>query len=402
MTFEKFLKASEKVPPAIVLHVAYACGLGIIRDLGRHGVPVLGADVSPKAMGFRSRYATGMVCPDPLADESAFLAWLEDLGRKLPQRAVLFPTHDQFIWPLSRHAERLSEWFIIPFSRWEAMEKLHDKRAQLEAAWRAGVDTPKTVFIDSAADLERGIAEIGFPAIFKPVESLAFKVRFRKHVLVIESAEELAEVYSKVDDCGTLMLQDIVQGDDAQLFTVGSYLNAESEPLAVFTGHKLRQHPRHFGYARFAVGLWDDELADAGLRLLKEMHYHGVSQVEFKRDTRDGKYRLMEINARHWMWHSLAAASGVNLSLAAYRDAIGKPFVAPRQKDGRCWSVALKDFSDGVREIRRKQIGTWELLSSYRGVRVDGVLSFTDPMPGLKAFGHMVRLHFKGEKPAAG
>ena len=59
--------------------------------------------------------------------------------------------------------------------------------------------------------------------------------------------------------------------------------------------------------------------------------------MEFKRDPRDGGYKLMEINARHWLWHSLAAACGVNLSYVAYRDAIGDPFVAPRQIDGRRW-----------------------------------------------------------------
>jgi len=121
-----------------------------------------------------------------------------------------------------------------------------------------------------------------------------------------------------------------------------------------------------------------------------------LKQMEVKRDPRDGRYRLMEINARHWMWHSLAAACGVNLSLAAYRDAIGQPFIAPRQKDGRKWSVAIKDFSDGVREVRRRELGVVEWLGSYRGLRVDGVLSLSDPLPGLKSLGRIVRRRLPG------
>src|SRR5674536_24669 len=108
------------------------------------------------------------------------------------------------------------------------------------------------------------------------------------------------------------MLQDIVPGGDEELYTLGSYLDAQSRPLAQFTGHKLRQHPPRFGHVSMAVSLWVPELAEAGLRLLHELGYHGVSQVEFKRDPRDGRYRLMEVNARHWMWHSLATACGVN------------------------------------------------------------------------------------------
>ncbi len=168
------------------------------------------------------------------------------------------------------------------------MQRLHDKREQLESAQRAGVDIPRTVFVDGDDDLARGAEEIGFPAIFKPVESLAFKTRFRRHVLEIGSRDELLRVYDKVRDCGTLMLQDIVPGGDEELYTLGSYLDAQSRPLAQFTGHKLRQHPPQFGHVSMAVSLWVPELAEAGLRLLHELGYHGVSQVEFKRDPRDG------------------------------------------------------------------------------------------------------------------
>ena len=259
------------------------------------------------------------------------MTYLERLGARLPQRAVLFPSHDEYIWPLSRHAERLAPWFIIPFSRWDVMQQVHDKRAQMEAACRSGVETPKTLFVSSAAELEEAAREVPFPAVLKPVDSLAFKLRFHRHILDVRDRTDLERVYNKVDDLGVLMLQERIPGGEDALHTVGSYLDAGSRPLAVFTGHKLRQYPHAGGSCLAGVSRWDDELAESGLRLLQELHFHGVSQVEFKRDPRDGRYRLMEVNARHWKWHSLAAVCGVNLSLAAYRDAIGRPLVAPRR-----------------------------------------------------------------------
>ena len=391
MRLDQFLKRAETTVPVLVFQVSLANGLGIIRDLVDFGVPSLALDHEPAAIGLRSRFAPGMVCPDPKEDEEAFLVFLEQLGRRLPQRAVLFPTHDEYIWPLSRSADRLAPWFIIPFSRWPEMRRLHDKKAQLEAAWKVGVDTPKTVFVDSRDDLERGMDEIGFPAIFKPVESLAFKVRFRRHVLEISSPDELRSTYERVTDCGTLMLQEVIPGGDEELWSLGSYLDAQSRPLALFTGHKLRQHPVRFGHVRMAVSRWDQGVADDGVRLLQELHYHGVSQVEFKRDPRDGSDRLMEINARHWMWHSLAAACGVNLSLAAYRDAIGRPYVARRQTDGRKWVVAITDVRDAQAEFRRGERDFLPWLKSYAGVVEDGVLSLRDPVPGLLATGRQVR-----------
>jgi len=382
MRLHKFLKAAEQRHPAVVLQVSWANGLDIIRDLAAADVPLLAVDANPRALGLHSRLAAGMVCPDPREDEEAFIVFLEQLGPRLPRRAVLFPTHDQYIWPISKNAPRLEPWYLIPFSRWATMQRLHDKREQLETAQRAGVDIPRTVFVDGDDDLARGADEIGFPAIFKPVESLAFKTRFRRHVLEIASRDELLQVYDKVRDCGTLMLQDIVPGGDEELYTLGSYLDDQSRPLAQFTGHKLRQHPPRFGHVSMAVSLWVPELAEAGLRLLHELGFHGVSQVEFKRDPRDGRYRLMEVNARHWMWHSLATACGVNLSLVAYSDAIGDPYVARRQTDGLKWVVSLTDARDAFSRWRKGDEKLVPWLKSYRGVTVDGLYSLRDPLPG--------------------
>jgi len=382
MRFERFLERAAAVHPAIVLQVSYACGLDIIRDLGRHGVPVAAMDPDPGALGLRSRYAAGLVCPDPLDDEEAFLVFLEDFGRSLPQPAVVFPSHDEYIWPLSRHAKRLEPSFIVPFSRWEIMRRVHDKRAQLEAAWSSGVDTPKTVFVESGEELAAAADEVRFPAVLKPVDSLAFKRRFRRHIIDVDSPAELRRVYDKVDDLGLLMLQERVPGGEDELWTVGSYLDAQSRPLAVFCGHKLRQYPHSGGSCLAGVSAWEQPLVDAALRLLRQLRFHGVSQVEFKRDPRDGRFCLMEVNARHWKWHGLATASGVNLSLAAYRDATREPYLAPRQTDGVKWIVANKDVPLAILEIARRERSAKEYLRSLRGTRMDGLHSLTDPLPG--------------------
>lgn len=392
MRFARFLELARTTPPAVVLQSSFANGLGVIRDLGREGVPVLALDPDRRALGFVSRYAAGVVVPDPALDEAEFVAGLEALGRELPQRAVVFPTHDEYVWAVSRHAERLEPLFRIPFSGWQTMCLVADKEEQLRAACRAGVDTPTTEFVRDAAELEEAASRTTFPAIFKPVESLAFKRRFGRPVLVVGSREELEDVYEGVSDCGTLMLQEIVPGGDDELYTVGSYLDAASRPLAVFTGRKLRQHPRTFGTCRFAESVWLPDLAEAAISLLAELRYHGVSQVEFKRDPRDGRFKLMEINARHWLWHSLAARCGVNLSLAAYRDAVGRPSASPAQTDGPRWILALKDTADSLLEIRHGELAAGAWLGSLPATRVDGVLALDDPVPGMINAGRWFRL----------
>ena len=152
-----------------------------------------------------------------------------------------------------------------------------------------GVDTPKTVFVDSAEDLERGVEEIGFPCIFKPVESLAFKTRFRRHVLEIGSADGAARGLRQ----GGRLRHAHAAGHRAgrrRGAVHARLVPRRAEPAARRSSPATSCASTRRGSATssMAVSKWVPELAEAGLRLLHELGYHGVSQVEFKRDPRDG------------------------------------------------------------------------------------------------------------------
>ena len=73
-------------PTAVVADVGWVNGLAAIRSLGRHGVRALAVDHRPWALGFRSRYATPVVAPDPGVDEDGFVAALARLGRDARRR----------------------------------------------------------------------------------------------------------------------------------------------------------------------------------------------------------------------------------------------------------------------------------------------------------------------------
>ena len=209
--------------------------------------------------------------------------------------------------------------------------------------------------------------------------------------LPITRREDLDRVYAGVRDCGTLMLQELVPGRDDQLYTLQVYMDHGSEPLAAFVRHKIRQHPRQFGECRFGESQWVPEVAEAGISLLRGIGYHGMAGIEFKRDARDGVLKFMEVNARHVSWHALATALGINFTLVAYQDAVGRPFKAPPQVDGPRWIWTAHDVPDSVREIARGELSPVEWLTSLRGTRVDGVLSLRDPAPGVFEIAQLVR-----------
>ena len=219
-------------------------------------------------------------------------------------------------------------------------------------------------------------------------------------VVLVPSAGDLPAAYEKAAVCGPLMLQEVVPGGDGELYCCCAYHDASSNPLGVFVGRKIRQHPPGYGEARLAESRWVDDVAEAGLRLLAELAYHGISQTEFKRDPRDGRLKLMEINARHWLFHPLATICGVELSHIAYSDALGRPLEAPRQRDGVRWLDAWHDTRDGLRELRRGDLRLRPWMASLRDVRVDAVCALDDPGPAvvsaLGAVGRRARFRWPG------
>lgn len=119
-----------------------------------------------------------------------------------------------------------------------------------------------------------------------------------------------------------VLLQEYVPGGDDELCTAGVFV-CEGGHLA-FTGRKVKQHPPGLGIASLAETVDEPGLIPGSVALLRELGHEGVSQVEYKRDHRDGSYRLMEANFRPWTWIGLATACCTNLPLAAHRWALGE------------------------------------------------------------------------------
>jgi D-aspartate ligase len=328
-------------PPAVVVDVGWVNGLAAIRSLGRAGAPVVALDHRPWALGFRSRYALPVVAPEAGADEAGFVARLAELGDALGRPAPIFPTHDVWLNAIARRQGELGERFLYPFPSWDVLSRIQNKRMQLEAAEAAGVHIPATGHPRSAEEALAFARDLGFPVLVKPADPIEFKRRHKRQAFRCANEAELETAYARAE-AHEPMVQELVPGGDDALYTLGSYLDATGRPLGVFSGRKLRQTPRLVGTCRVGEALWVQEVVDAGLRLLAAVGYRGISQVEFKRDPRDGRVKLMEINPRLFQWHGLAAACGVDLPRLAYEDLLGLES-GPASMNGRRrrWAITF-------------------------------------------------------------
>ncbi|MDX6646301.1 MAG: D-aspartate ligase [Miltoncostaeaceae bacterium] len=383
----------SETSPAVVLQASGPNALGIVRSLGRAGVPVVACDADPRALGLLSRYARAVRTADPLTEPDAFVDGLAELGRTLPARGVLFATHDEALAAIGPQEDRLAAWFARPWSPWPTLERVLDKGVQQDAARRIGFPVPATVDPRDGADLAAVARELRFPVILKPRYAPEFRRRFRTQAFEAATLEELRAAWERAAPYAPLV-SEVIPGGDELLWTLGSYRDADGRPLASFTGRKLRQWPPRFGTARSAESRWDPDLAARAHALLDALDYHGISQVEVKRDPRDGRDNLIEVNPRSWLWIGLATAAGVNVAHACYLDAIGAPRTwAPGHRDGLRWALLTKHLVASPRELARGQWGARAFLESIRPPLMDGVLDPRDPRPALA---HLRRLARRG------
>ncbi len=343
MTLEDRIKryVEGRRPAALVIDVGWVNGLAAIRALGRAGVPVLALDHRAGALGFRSRYALPVRTPDPAEDEEAFIDLLRQIGAALEQPAPVFATHDEPLNAVGRARESLGERFLYPFPPWDRLARIQTKRSQLEAAQAAGVEVPRTRHPRSAAEARAAGEELGYPVLVKPSSTEGFKRRFGRQAFRCENGEDVERAYADTEPFEP-MVQELIPGGDDTLYTVGSYLREGGEPLGVFSGRKLRQTPPGIGTCRVGEAVWVEEPVEAALSLLCGLQFNGISQVEFKRDVRDGSFKLMEVNPRLWQWHELASASGVDIPRIAYEDLLGEP-LPPASQNGRRkrWAITF-------------------------------------------------------------
>jgi predicted ATP-grasp superfamily ATP-dependent carboligase len=362
---------------AVVVEVAWVNGLAAIRSLGRKGLRVLAVDHRPFALGFRSRYAEPRLAPDPLDDEQGFVAALQALAAKTDDVLPIFPTHDEHLNTIARHADVLGERYRFPFPAWDVLERIQSKRHQLETAEAAGVPIPRTLYPGSAEEARAAGEEVGLPLVVKPSANVGFRRSHKRQLFRCETPAELERAYELAAPHEP-MVQELIPGGAEEMYTLGSYLDRDGQALGLFSGRKLSQTRGYMGSARAGEALWVEEVVEQGLALLRALDFHGISQVEVMRDPRDGKYKLLEVNPRLWQWHSLAAACGVDLPWIAYRDLVGDPLPPARMEgDGKRWAITLMAGSGHALE---------------RPPYVDAVFARDDPKPALVQLGrHALR-----------
>ncbi|MCL5291402.1 MAG: ATP-grasp domain-containing protein [Actinobacteria bacterium] len=373
-------------PGGVVLGGDYQ-GLGIVRSLARAGIPVIVADRELSISRF-SRYPAGFYRRPDWDDELGLVCFLLRLASEKGVAGwVLYPTDDGTVEVLSRNRGVLGRSYIVPTPEWDVVKHFCDKRVTYELATKLGVDIPRTYFPGDYWPL--ALLDIPYPAIVKPASRGRFYSALKKKALPVNDFKELVAAFrlaSSVIDHSELLVQEVIPGGSENQYSFAS-LCKDGDVLASLVARRTRQHPMDFGHASTYVQTVDiPELEVIGKRLLAAVGYSGLSEVEFKYDPRDGKFKFLEVNPRTWGWHSIGTRAGVDFTFLLYRSLMGEDVQVEGFKIGVKWLRLATDLPTVVREIAKRRIGLRQYLDSWTGDVEFAVFSLEDPLPFFAEF----------------
>ena len=378
-------------PPAVVLSLYYS-GLALVRSLGRQSVPVYAMDHTATNVGLYSKYAQRYICPDPKIHSDKLLKYLKKLRQKAACKPVLFPTGDEYVLFVSQNRKELDRNFEIVMADRKVQEDLVSKSGLHEIAIHAGIPEPQTFIIKSLNELSYVSEEISYPCILKPAYSKSWRkpeivaLIGRKKVIKVDTPERLIYWYKKTAPIEPRMIiQEVIPGGDDHLYYVPSYADRNSRILGAFIGRKVRVAPIHFGSASFVETVYDPELLELNRKLLNSVKYRGLVGVEFKLDPRDGKYKLIEVNARWGLWDGLGAYCGVDLGHIAYLDAIGQK-VEPvsTYQAGKKWFSLDRDLSAFLQYRKEGSLNLKNWLATLSFSMMHACFAWDDFGPSVK------------------
>jgi len=382
----------ETIKPAIVLST-HTMGVGVIRSLGIMGVPIAGIYYDMEDMGFVSRYVKERIrAPHPEKSENEFINLLIEIAPRY-QGALIIPTNDDTLAAVSRHKEELESYhYIVACTEWEISKRFIDKMYTYALADEIGVPAPKTIVPKSVADLGNYDKVIHYPCLVKPRQSHRYFELFKTKMVQVNDRDQMVSAYRQAADANLdVVIQELIPGDDSQVVNYNSYF-WDGRPLVEFTAQQIRKAPPDFGAPRVVISKDIPEVIEPGRNILKAMGFYGYSCIELKRDTRDGIYKLMEVNGRHNRSTLLAVRCGINFPWLQYQHLInGELPVQGQYKSGIYWISLDRDIGYGIKHRKKEKYSLKQYLRPYIHTHVYDYFDWKDMKPFIRRCSNLAR-----------
>ena len=355
--------------------ITYARGwnaLAAVRSLGRRGIEVVTGDEYDFTPAGFSRYTVARFkYPNPDLDPDGFLDALEKALRA-HRPDVLIPIHKEG-YLIARHRARFEPLVKFALPTIEQIEQVHDKGTLALHCRKEDVPIPATIVPGSRDEFVRAAQGSAYPAFVKVRQSAA-AVGVKK----VGGVDEAIDAFDRfVADLGLgdgswPLLQEGVPGDDY----CATFLFDRGELRAAMTYHNLRSFPAKSGTGVLRETVAAPEIERIGAGLLAKLGWHGVAEIDFRWDGKDGRPTLIEVNPRFWGGLPQAVEAGWDYPYLLFRLAMEgrvdpvEPHAASVRTETPVMGL-LATLQEIVRdEPRREQVSY--AVRKFRGAYVKG------------------------------
>ena len=357
-------------------------GLGVARSLARERVPVwlLDSDARRPEMSTRAAHA---VTVRSVHGE----ALIEDLVRlaetRFPAvRPVLFLTQEEGVRTVSHQRDRLSALYCFNLPSAELVDTLMHKQGFQSVAEQLGSPIPPLVHVRTPAQLPM-IEALRYPVVVKPGEHNVEYGRQFKKAYRVESAAAGAELIRRIlTVMADVVVQEWIEGPDANIYFCLQYLNRHGQVAASFTGRKIRSWPPQVGGTASCAAAPEvhEELSAMTARFFQDAGVVGMASMEYKRDARSHEFLMVEPTiGRTDYQEEVATMNGINLPYAAWCCELERPFPTSAMSERSViWRVRSDDTQSAVAQGQTPKQGY------PRAARVaDALWRRNDPMPAV-------------------
>lgn len=270
----------------------YKHSLGIVRHLGQLGARVSVVASAKDSLVCRSRYCQETVFSTAPTIEGFVEATLQAVHRK--HYDLVIPVSYPMTLALARHRSQLIHYTHLELVESNTIELAGNKVKMTELAGKIGVPAPRSFAPASPDEINSGLCELTFPIVIKPrKESPGHPpvryARNRGELQKLLAGESFSESEAP-------LLQEFILGRGCGFFA--TYQKGVCK--RVFMHRRVREYPASGGVSSCAESFYDPKLEAYGRRMLDALEWHGVAMVEFRQDSRDGDYKLMEVNPKFW------------------------------------------------------------------------------------------------------
>jgi len=358
-------------------------GLALARGLGRRGIPVFFLTHDNRITTF-SRYVTASAVwagpEEPNAAED-----LLKIGRDHRlEGCALMPGGDAEVQLIARHHAAFSAFFRVTTPAWETAKWALDKQLTYRRAETLSLGYPRSFYPRSRLELAQ--LDCQFPAVLKPTSRSGVNAFTQAKAWRVDNRAALIarydQAFSLVGADG-IVLQELIPGGGETQFSYAAVWD-RGKPVASLVARRARQYPIHFGFTSTLVQSVDcPEVEEAGAKFLQSLDYHGIAEVEFKFDSRDRRYKILDVNARAWTWTGLGSAAGADFPYALWQVAMGEAVTSVRGRPGATWMHFSRDFVAACQEMAIGRTAPAAYLKSFRRPIVFAAFAADDPLPGL-------------------